>query len=114
MLPSFKRASKEGTTSRLALARSRHKKSYDKQQIITTMNSNDNSTPPPPPAAKPSSASIYEMVMSQQDQSPTRPSTSYSPQMALHRPVPLQNESNPYSWDQITRNSLPYMQVWKV
>jgi import inner membrane translocase subunit TIM22 len=65
--------------------------------------------------------SIYQMVMSR----PPLTSEKYTPESALHRPVPLQNASTPsktinnsdnsnmdYALDSITRKSLPYFQPW--
>lgn len=61
--------------------------------------------------------SIYQMIMSRQPLT----SAKYTPESALHRPVPLQNgltqssdrnRNGEYSLDNITRKSLPYFQPW--
>ncbi|GKZ00111.1 hypothetical protein MPSEU_000964500 [Mayamaea pseudoterrestris] len=51
---------------------------------------------------------IYETILSQ----PPLTSDLYSPQMAMHRPVPTHDDS-PYSLETITRRSLPYPLPWQ-
>ena len=54
--------------------------------------------------------SIYETIVS--SQKPTSASIKYSPEQALHRPVPMDDESNELSLGHLTRRSLPYFMPW--
>ena len=65
---------------------------------------------PPSSSLTPTSLTIYEMFMSQQQ----RPlsSSNYSHQEAFHRPVPVGDEFKELSLTHITRQSLPYFQPW--
>jgi len=58
--------------------------------------------------APPQLQGVYQTIMSQ----PQSPASHYSYKHALHRPVPVQNES-PLSVEQLSRNSLPYFLPWK-
>lgn len=53
--------------------------------------------------------SIYHIIMTQKG---LNPNGYYSPEQALHRPVPKRDDS-PYSIDTLTRQSLPYFLPWK-
>lgn len=53
--------------------------------------------------------SIFHIIMTQKG---VNPDGQYSPEQALHRPVPKRSES-PYGIDTITRQSLPYFLPWK-
>ena len=55
----------------------------------------------------PATFTIYEMIMSKQPLT----SSKYSPEEALHRPVPVNNNQE-LSVDNVTRRSLPYFQPW--
>jgi mitochondrial import inner membrane translocase subunit TIM22 len=67
-----------------------------------------NYRPSPPGTPK----SIFEMIISRQPLS----SSNYTPEKALHRPVPTTADENSknsdYALDSITRKSLPYFQPW--
>lgn len=52
--------------------------------------------------------SVFNTIMSQ----PELSSKHYSHTIALHRPVPVKDDS-PYSIDQLTRRSLPYFMPWQ-
>jgi import inner membrane translocase subunit TIM22 len=70
------------------------------------------------PPSKPTSAdishhqegyqTIYEIILS----NPPLTSDQYSPDVAMHPPVPINNDS-PYSLETITRRALPYPLPWQ-
>lgn len=76
--------------------------------------SNNDSNASSPPFGTP--MSIYQMIMTK----PPLTSEKYTPESALHRPVPLQsstssknkNSNSEFALDNITRKSLPYFQPW--
>jgi import inner membrane translocase subunit TIM22 len=57
---------------------------------------------------QPGYQTVYEMILSQ----PPLTSDSYSPQTALHKPVPPKDD-NPFSLDSITQRAIPYPLAWQ-
>ena len=55
--------------------------------------------------------SIYETIIAQ---GITTGSSKYTPEQALHRPVPLDDASNELSLGHLTRKSLPYFMPWNM
>jgi hypothetical protein len=53
--------------------------------------------------------SVYHIIMTHKGLSPQG---QYSPEKAMHRPVPLSDDAK-YSLGNLTRQSLPYFLAWK-
>jgi import inner membrane translocase subunit TIM22 len=76
-------------------------------------NNGDTMSTSQPPSGSPGEApsqerkSVFDTIMS----NPQLSSSHYSPEEALHRPVPPKDDS-PKSIDSLTRKSLPYFQPW--
>ena len=76
---------------------------HDSAQMGTVSNATSASTADTTPHK-----SIYEMIMS----NPPLTSSHYTPENALHRPVPLDNSADDFALGALTRKSLPYFQPW--
>jgi hypothetical protein len=57
--------------------------------------------------------SIFHIIMSQKSNIQNKPDGHYTPEQALHHPVPKRDNTNMYHIDTLTRQCLPYFLPWK-